>query len=193
MAGIVSLLAIGGIGYLVWQSSQRIKMDDAAISAPQVPIRSSGGGNLRQVYAAVGDEVRAHRPIARVGNEVVAPDVPGQVVGIREDVGAFIPPGSIVAWLIDRNELRAVGRIEEDDGLADLRVGQRATVKVDTWGGRKFYGTVEEISDRPRSQDIRFSISEKREQREYEVKVRFDGAPDPGLKQGMSARIWVQK
>jgi hypothetical protein len=52
---------------------------------------------------------------------------------------------------------------------------------------------VEEISDRPHRQDIRFSISEKREARQYEVKVRFDGEPDAGLKQGMSARIWVRK
>ena len=193
VAAIVALLAVAGIGYQVWRTSQRIEIEDASISAPQVPVRSSGGGTLRQVYAAVGDEVRAHRPIARVGTEVITSDVPGTVVGIRDDVGAFIPAGSIVAWLIDRGELRAVGLIDEDEGLADLRVGQRATVKADTWGGREFFGTVEEISARPHRQDVQFSISEKREQRQYEVKVRFDGRPDPGLKQGMSARIWVRK
>jgi multidrug resistance efflux pump len=193
VAAIVALLAVAGIGYQVWRTSQRIEIEDASISAPQVPVRSSGGGTLRQVYAAVGDEVRAHRPIARVGNEVITSDVPGTVVGIRDDVGSFIAAGSIVAWLIDRDELRAVGLVDEDEGLADLRVGQRATVKADTWGGREFFGTVEEISDRPHRQDVQFSISEKREQRQYEVKVRFDGRPDPGLKQGMSARIWVRK
>jgi multidrug resistance efflux pump len=193
VAAIVALLAVAGIGYQVWRTSQRIEIEDASISAPQVPVRSSGGGTLRQVYAAVGDEVRAHRPIARVGNEVITSDVPGTVVGIRDDVGSFIAAGSIVAWLMDRDELRAVGLVDEDEGLADLRVGQRATVKADTWGGREFFGTVEEISARPHRQDVQFSISEKREQRQYEVKVRFDGRPDPGLKQGMSARIWVRK
>lgn len=193
VAGIVALLAVAGIGYQVWRSSQRIEIEDSTITAPQVPVRSSGGGTLRQVYSAVGDDVRAHRPIARVGNEVITSDVPGTVVGIRDDVGSFISPGATVAWLIDRGELRAVGLIDEDEGLADLRIGQRATVKADTWGGREFFGTVEEISDRPHRQDIQFSISEKREARQYEVKVRFDGEPDPGLKQGMSARIWVRK
>jgi hypothetical protein len=86
-----------------------------------------------------------------------------------------------------------VGLIDEDKGLADLRIGQRATVEVDAFGGRKFLGTVEEVSDRPHRQDVAFSISDKREERQYEVKVRLDGRPDPGLKQGMSARIWVRK
>jgi multidrug resistance efflux pump len=190
---VVVLVAAAGIGYAVWQASKRVKIDEATLTAPTIPLPAHAGGTLRRVYASVGDDVRAHRPIAWVGNEAISSDVPGTVISIRDDLGAQIAPGTTVATLINRNQLRAVGKIAEDEGLADLRIGQRATVEVDAFGGKKFSGWVEEISAVPARQDVKFAISNKREERDYEVKVRFDGVPDPGFRQGMSARIWVHK
>lgn len=189
----VLILAAAGVGYAIWQTSKRVKIDEATLTAPAIPLRANAGGELQRVYASVGDDVRAHRPIAWVGNEAISSEVPGTVVSIRDDIGSFIPPGSTVATLIDRDELRAVGRIQEDEGLADIKIGQRATVEVDAFGGQKFSGFVDEISEVPARQDVKFNISNKREERDYEVKVRFDGNPDPGFRQGMSARIWVRK
>jgi multidrug resistance efflux pump len=191
----VTLVILAGalVGYLVWRSSQTVEIEEANVTGPQVSLQARAGGTLKQVYSAVGDEVRAHRPIARVGNEVVTSDVPGRVMWVRDDLGSFIPPGTRVAGLVLWDDLRAVGRIDEDNGLSDLRIGQRARVEVDAFGSRDFPGWVEEISALPASQDIRFNISDKREERQYEVKVRFDGKPDPNLRQGMSARIWVEK
>jgi multidrug resistance efflux pump len=187
------VLAAAAIGYQTWQGRQQVEIEEATLTGPQVPLPARAGGTLKAVYASVGDEVRPHRPIARVGNEVVTSDVPGTVIAVRDDLGATIPPGSTVAWLLNRGRLRAVGRIDEDKGLEDIRIGQRARVEVDAIGGREFEGTVEEVSDRPSRQDIRFSISDKREERQYEVKVAFDGVPDAALRQGMSARIWVER
>jgi len=193
VAAIVLALAGAGAGYYIWQVSQRVKIDDAAIDAPQTTLPAHAGGNLKAVYASVGDMVRPYRPLARVGNEVITSDVSGMVISIRQDVGAFVPPGTTVVTLINPGALRAEGQVEEDKGLADLRIGQSAVVKVDAFGGRRFPGVVEEISDQPHQQDLNFSISDKRETRKYDVKVRLSGPPKPGLKQGMSARIWVYK
>jgi multidrug resistance efflux pump len=193
IAVAVLILAAAGVGYVVWQNSKRVKIDEATLTAPTIPLHASAGGPLQRVYASVGDDVRAHRPVAWVGNEAISSEVPGTVISIRDDIGSFLPPGSTVATLIDRNELRAVGRIAEDEGLADIRIGQRATVEVDAFGGQKFSGYVEEISELPAREDVKFNISNKREERDYEVKVRFDGDPNPAFRQGMSARIWVRK
>jgi multidrug resistance efflux pump len=193
LTAIALLLAAAGGGYYVWQVSQRVKIDDATIDAPQTTLPAHAGGNLKAVYASVGDMVRPYRPLARVGNEVITSDVPGRVISISQDVGAFLPPGTTVVTLINPGALRADGQIEEDKGLADLRIGQRAVVKVDAFGGRKFPGVVEEISDQPHQQALNFSISDKRQTQKYDVKVRLVGRPDPGLRQGMSARIWVYK
>lgn len=191
VATVVLLAAF--IGYLEWQGSKRVKIEDASLSAPQIPLPARAGGTLKQVYVSIGDDVAAHRPVARVGNEVIASDVAGTVVSVRDDIGASVPAGSTVATLMDRRKLRAAGLVDEDSGLAELRIGQRAIVKVDAFGGREFPGTVEEISDSPRRAGIAFSISNKDEVRQYEVKVVFDGVPYPGLKQGMSADIEVEK
>ena len=112
---------------------------------------------------------------------------------MREDVGATINPGAAVATLIDRDELRAVGLVDEDGGLSDLRLGQRAKVEVDAFDGRSFRGVVEEIATRPHQQAVSFSISDRDEARQYEVEVRLEGALYPGLRQGMSAEVEVSK
>lgn len=190
---IAAVLAGIGLGYYIYETGKRVKIDDAIVTAPSTTLTPRGGGTLKQVYASVGDMVRAHRPVARVGNEVITSDFPGTVISIRQDLGASIPAGATVATLINRGDLRAVGLVKEDSGLSDLRIGQRATVKVDAFGGREFRGVVDEISNQPHDQDLSFSISDKREEREYEVKVRFDGGPAPVLEQGMSAKLWVYK
>lgn len=187
------LLLIAGLGYYVWQNSKKVTIEDAAVNAPQTTLPTLGGGTLRLVYASVGDQVQAHRPIARVGNEVITSERSGTVISIRQDLGAFIPAGTTVATLIDRSALRVQGEIEEDKGLSELHIGQHADVEVDAFGGRKFPGVVEQISDQPRQGQVAFSISDKRQARKYQVTVRLDGAPDAELKQGMSAQIWVYK
>lgn len=193
VAAAITLIAVVVGSLWAWQVSQRVAIEDAAVSAPSSTAIARGGGVLKEVYASVGDSVEANRPIARLGNEVISSDFTGTVVSIRQDLGAYVAPGQTVATLIDRNGLRAVGRVDEDEGLADLRIGQRAVVTVDAFGRRELTGTVEEVSQQPRQQDIAFSISDTRETREYEVKVRFDGGPDLALQQGMSARLWVYK
>ncbi|HKG17914.1 MAG TPA: HlyD family efflux transporter periplasmic adaptor subunit, partial [Solirubrobacteraceae bacterium] len=181
VAAVLVLLGAAVGGYFAWQASQRVKIDDATVDAPLTTLTAHAGGDLKTVYASVGDMVRPYRPLARVGNEVITSDVSGRVVSISQDVGAFIPPGTTVVTLINPGALRADGQIEEDKGLADLRLGQRAVVKVDAFGGRKFPGVVEEISDQPHQQSINFSITDKRQTQKYDVKVRLIGRPDPGL------------
>ena len=98
-----------------------------------------------------------------------------------------------MATLIDRDDLRVVGRLKEDQGLSSIHIGQRADVTVDALGGRDFQGTVENISRQPRDAGVSFSISDKRQEREFEITVRLNRGPDAGMQQGMSARIWVYK
>jgi multidrug resistance efflux pump len=128
-----------------------------------------------------------------VGNEVVTADVSGTVTSIRQDIGAYVPPGTPVATLINRGDLRVVGRLKEDQGLSSIRIGQRADVTVDALGGRDFPGTVENVSKQPRDAGVAFAITDKRQTREYDVTVRLNRGLDPGMQQGMSARIWVYK
>lgn len=194
---VVTVLAVLlGVAVLVYDTvggAGRIALDDATISAPLLDLRTSAGGTLSDVLAAVGNEVDANRPIARVGSEVIAADVTGTVVSIREDVGAELAPGTVVASLIEPDDLRVVGLVDEDAGLSDLRVGQRADVKIDAFAGEEFPGSVEQISERPHRPAVSFSIADRNEQQQYEVKVRLDDTAGRELRQGMSAEIEVRR
>lgn len=192
-SAVVILLGVAGLGYEIWRNATWVDLENEMISAPQVTLPARAGGTLKAVYSSVGDQVQANRPIARVGNEVITSDVDGTIVTIRDDLGAAIAPGTAVAGLIDRGDLRAVGTVDEDKGLEDLHIGQRAEVKVDAFSGRSFAGFVEKISARPQQQAVTFSISDKDDPREYEVTVHLDGQPDPDLRQGMSGEISVRK
>jgi multidrug resistance efflux pump len=77
--------------------------------------------------------------------------------------------------------------------LKNIQIGQSAIFKVDAFGGKKYYGVVDEISDTSRQSGIVFNISDKREVREFDVKVRFDVDNYSELKNGMSAKIWIYK
>jgi multidrug resistance efflux pump len=190
---VIAVLVGGGIfGYSELRGAGFVKMDDAAITAPQVDLKANAGGTLTEVYATVGDEVRAHRPIARVGTEVITADVTGTVVSIREDLGAEIAPGTVVASLIDPAELRATGQVDEDAGLSDIHVGQRASVKIDAFPGQDFAGSVEEVSERPHKPQVSFSIADRDQAQQYDVKIKMDNPPAE-LRPGMSAEIEVQR
>jgi len=74
-----------------------------------------------------------------------------------------------------------------------VSVGQRATFTVDAFGGRVFNGIVDEVSPTSRAGDVVFSISDKRQEQEFNIKVRYDATAYPELKNGMSAKLTIYK
>ncbi|HVM91130.1 MAG TPA: efflux RND transporter periplasmic adaptor subunit [Verrucomicrobiae bacterium] len=189
---LLVVLAIGGFSY--WQySSTRISIDKAQITAPEIDLGPSAPGVLQEVFVRVGDTVPADTVVARVDNQSIKTKVGGLVINVQKDIGKRFNPGEAIVSLIDPNELRVVGRLEEDKGLRDVRVGQTASFTVDAFGSRTFYGTVDSISPTSRDSGIVFNISDKRETQEFDVDVRYDLDAYPELRNGMSAKIVIQK
>ena len=119
----------------------------------------------------------------------------GQIVSIDQNIGEFenaITGQAMVATMIDPTQLRVVGYLDENKGLADVAVGDPATFTVDAFGGKQYQGIVDEVSPTSRASDVVFNISDQRPTNQFDVYVRFDPAKYPELKNGMSARIWVQ-
>jgi multidrug resistance efflux pump len=193
--GAVAFVVVAGtIGLIVWFSLQsRVYTDAAAISAPITQLSPDSAGSLEELFVAEGDYVSADQPIARVGDEIIKAKSDGIVVSINNDIGTNFSPGQEVASMISPADLRVVGHIDEDKGLKYIQVGQPVTFTVDAFGGKKYYGVVDEISDTSRESDIVFNISDKRQVQEFDVKVRFDINAYPELKNGMSAKIWIYK
>jgi len=195
VAVIVLVGALGG-GLYLYVSAQSVYIDQSIIQAPLINLSPANSGVLQAVFVKAGDTVTTDEPVAQVGNEIVKAKTDGQVVSVDENIGEFenaLTGQAIVATMIDPSELRVVGHLEENKGLADVQVGDPATFTVDAFGSRQYQGIVDEVSPTSRASDVVFNISDQRPTNEFDVYVRFDPAKYPELKNGMSARIWVFK
>jgi multidrug resistance efflux pump len=191
---VIGLVLAVGIAGAVWYfvaASHEVKIENSSIAATSINLAPSAGGRLAEVYVNEGDMIDANAVVALVGNELVKSKLGGLVIMAREDIGKTIAPGETVVSMINPADLRVVGRLAEDKGLKSVSVGDAATFTVDAFGGRVFNGIVDEVSPTSRSSDVVFSISDKRQENEFNVKVRYDVSAYPELKNGMSAKLTI--
>jgi len=189
---VIFLSAIGGLTY--WNiSSSRIYIENSLISAEVINLYPTVSGTLQEVFVNVGDSVRMSDPIARVGNELVKAKSNGQILSINKTIGTAYSANQAVATMINPEDLRVIGEVEEDKGLKNIKIGQEAIFTVDAFGSKKYSGVVEEISPTSNTGDIVFNISDQRETNSFDVKIRFNSSKYPELKNGMSAKLWIYK
>ncbi len=174
-------------------SSTKIYIEKSAIQAPSIALGPQSPGVLEEIDVKEGDTVKASETVARVGNELIKAKVDGKVIGVENTIGKIANPGEAVVTMIDPTQLRVVGQIEEDKGLSDIRVGQTAVFTADAFGGKKYAGVVDEITPTSHDADVVFSISDQRQEKTFDIKVRFNPDLAPELLNGMSARIWIFK
>jgi multidrug resistance efflux pump len=195
---LAALLVVGGVGGGVWWyvSSKTVYIDQAVIQAPLVNLAPADAGTLEAVFVNVGDTVAAGESVARVGNDIVQAKTAGVIVSVDQNIGEYENPltgQATVAQMVDPTQLRVVGHLDEDKGLAAVAVGDAATFTVDAFGSKVYKGVVDEVSPTSRASDVVFNISDQRPTNQFDVYVRFDPSAYPELKNGMSARIWVYK
>lgn len=189
---IVIAAVVGG--YLYWQDLQsKIYIEKAEVSAQVISLSSPAAGTIEKFYVSEGDRVANGQRLALVGNETVYSRTNGLVIWINNAPGQMATSQTPIVKMIDTDDMRLVGRVEEDKGLKDIRPGQHVVFTVDAFGDRKYEGTVDTVGMSAREGDIVFSISDKRESREFEVKALFDTQAYPELKNGMSAKMWIEK
>lgn len=195
IASLFSFLILGGtiaLAYL-WISTGWVYTDNASISADHVALAPTTAGILENIAVQVGDQVGANTVVARVGNELIKTKTAGLVIGTADQLGKIMSPGEAVVTTIDPNDLRVVAKVEEDKGLSDIKVGQTVTFTVDAFGSKKYEGVVDTVTPASHEGDVVFNISDKRETKEFDIKIRFDLTRYPELKDGMSAKVWIYK
>lgn len=193
---VLAALLVIIAGAYIYVSSKTVYIDQSVIAAPLVELSPVNSGILEAVFVNVGDAVSQDTPVARVGDEVVKAKTSGEIVSVDNNIGEFVnvlTGQGAVAAMIDPTQMRVVGHLEENKGLADVAVGDLATFTVDAFGSKTYEGVVDEVSPTSRQSDVVFNISDQRPTNEFDVKVRFDPAKYPELANGMSARIWIYK
>ncbi len=191
-AGIVVILGggIAGAAYLA-VSGKTVYIDKAQLQAPMVTLAPTAPGILRAVYVHEGDIIPPNTVVAQAGVELIKSTSGGLVVATNDNIGKQVTPQDIIVSLVDPRQLRVVGQVAENKGLALIHVGQTVAFTVDAWSGKKYFGLVDEVSPTSHASGVVFNISDQRETQTFDVKVRYDTAAFPELKNGMSARISI--
>ena len=190
---VILVLAIGAAAYYFLEVAPYVSIETSAIYAPEIDLAPTVGGPLKEMLVNEGDTVQANQPVARVGDELVKTQVAGIITSTNNTLGQSFTAGQTVVTMIDPTQLRVLGHLDEDKGLSDVQVGDKARFTVDAFGGQSFYGTVDSISEEPHQNDVVFDISDKRQVQQFDVKIAYDINAYPQFKDGMSARIWVYK
>ena len=193
-AGMIIITGCG-LGIYWYVSSQSVYIDKSVIEAPLINLSASNAGLLQEIYVNDGDAVTLNEPIALAGDQIVKAKVDGIIVSVNKNIGQLENPiggQAIVATMIDPTQLRVVGTLDEDKGLADVKVGDTARFTVDAFGSKRYYGVVDEISETSVA-SVTNNIFNQRPTNQFDVYLRFKSSQYPELKSGMSARIWVYK
>lgn len=194
--GSVGFLAAAliGLGNYFYQSSRSIYSDQAEISAPLIILSPSQPSVLEKLLVSDGEEVEANQQVAIFNDkQYVRAQTAGVIVNTYDEIGKIFAPGTPVAVMINPDDLRLVVHIAENKGLNQIAPGQQVVFTVDSFGSKKFYGQVESVAKTADSSSVVFSISDKREEKNFSVKVKFDTAAYPDLLNGMSAKAWIYK
>jgi multidrug resistance efflux pump len=191
VSGVVVIGTILGV-FTFWVATRnRVQIDNSYIDAPLISLSPTMPGTLQAVYVKVGDTVEPNTQVAKVGDEIINAKVHGVIATVSHQEGQLFTPGTPVVSMVNTREEKVVGKIDEDKGLKDIKVGQVATFTVDAFGSKQYKGIVEEVSPISNQNAIVFSISDKREIKQFNIKVAFNIQDYPELKNGMSAKLTI--
>jgi len=191
ITGVIVVFLILG-GFIFWQSSNgTILIENSAINSPVINLAPSTSGTLNALYVKEGDKIESNTPVALVGTGIVTSKQSGVVLNVANNIGAYFNTGATIVSMIHPEDMRVVGSIDETKGLEKIHPGQKVSFTVDTFGGEVYVGMVESVSQTSNDTGVVFSISDKRPTKKFDVKVRFNVADYPELKNGMSAKITV--
>jgi len=195
---VIALVVIAALaGILYWLDLEsKVYIENAQITAPEIALNPTTDGIIDEVYVSEGETVKRDQILAKVGDETIRAKTHGIVTSVRNTPGQMVnllTDAKPVISMIDTRQLRLTGRVQEDKGLKDIRTGQNVVFTVDAFPGNQYEGTVERVAPAARQGDVVFSISDKREEQQFDVTVTYDVIRYPELKKGMSAKMWIYK
>ncbi len=188
----VFAVLLAGVLYLSTEENQ-VYIENSLVDAPVISLSSETPGVLDYIFVKEGDHVTAGMTVAEVNGTPIKAQIDGLVTSVFNTPGQIVNSETPIVNMIDPQQLRIVGALEEDKGLKDIKVGQKAVFTLDAFGSEKFDGVVDSIGQTSAAQDIVFSISSTRQEKNFDVYVKFDANQYPQIKSGMSAKIWVYK
>lgn len=153
----------------------------------QADVSTRISGQVKELYAGLGDTVKAGQRLARVQSRLVGDPPPsvditapvsGVVDALNVTIGQSVEPTTVLYRISDRSQVNVVARVYEED-LGKVKLGQEAKVHTLSYPDRTFSGKV-----------VLVGPTLAPESRTVEVWVRLAN-PDGLLKPNLFARAGV--
>lgn len=189
LAVLIILLIVGF--FYVEKTHGRVSIEDSLVQAPISTISPSSSGTLTELDVYEGQQVKKGDKLAIVAGQTLYASTNGTIISAPNQVGSTVGATTQLIQVINPNDMRIAGTIDENKGLSDIRVGQVASFTVDALPGQTFWGYVDEISPSAKTTALSFSISSERPTQQFIVYVRYDANKYPAIKNGMSAKLTV--
>ena len=190
--GLIVLIIFLIVGILYLEKTHgRVNIDNSLVYAPISSIAPTSSGTLTEIDVYEGQHIKKGDQLAVVGGQSLFADTDGIVIMANNQLGSSTGPTTPVAQIINPNDMRIAGTIDENKGLSDIHVGQVASFTIDALPGQTFWGYVDEISPSAKTTALSFSISSERPTQQFVVYVRYDANKYTEIKNGMSAKLTV--
>jgi multidrug resistance efflux pump len=121
-----------------------VQQAEAARTVGTQDVRSVVVGRTGLAAAVEGARAALHLAQVDLDNTVIRAPVDGQLSELGVRAGAFVSPGTQLMYLVPRQSW-VVANFKEAQ-TARMRIGQRASLRVDALGGARLNGRVEEIA-----------------------------------------------
>lgn len=187
--GLTIILIVVAILYFE-KTRGRVYVDNSLVAAP-ISSLAPTAGTLSEMDVYEGQKIKKGDQLAIVSGQPLYADADGIVIMASNQLGSSVGPTTPIVQLINPNDMRIAGTIDENKGLSDIHVGQVSSFTVDALPGQTFWGYVDEISPSAKTTALSFSISSERPTQQFVVYVRFDANKYPIIKNGMSAKLTV--
>jgi len=126
----------------------------------------------------------------RLGYTTLLAPAAGVVLVRQAEIGEVMAPGSPVVTIADLDHLWMRGYIGETD-LGKVRLGQTATIRSDTYPGKRYTGRVSFISSQAEFTPKSVETHKERVTLVYRIKIDLDN-PTHELKPGMPADATIE-
>jgi multidrug resistance efflux pump len=188
---IAVFIFVVGTMLFYYKTNNRISIENSLVTTPIIPLSSSIPGKLKSVMTIEGRRVKKGDTLAIVGTEIIRSYTDGIIIETNKQIGAYASPQTPIVKMIDTNESRISGTIDENKGLNQIKIGQVVSFTIDALPGKTFWGYIDEISQSAKQTQATFSISSERPTQQFEVFARFNNNANPEIKNGMSAKMTV--
>lgn len=189
LVALIVLLIVASFTYE--KKIGRVQIDDSLVNAPIASIAPASPGVLKQIYVYEGENIKKGQAIANVGDQTIYANDDGLVVMANQALGSVVSTQNPVAQMINPDQMRIDGTLDENKGLDEIKVGQAVSFTVDALPGQTFWGYVDEISPTAKQTQLSFSISSTRPTQQFDIYAKFDAKTYSEIKNGMSAKMTV--